>query len=108
MKSEKLLGKETHFLKLFQRTKNDHDKLSFQVARREANRLKRNAIKRYNDSTVHALSKKKTPTLQSSGLLLNRFLGNKCDQQIPSLSEINKIINDDRDKADIFNKYFSE
>ena len=48
---------DERFFKKFKRTRSIADKLNFNIARREANTAKRNAIKRYKQKMISNLSK---------------------------------------------------
>ena len=56
---------ETGFFKKFKRTHSAIDKLNFNIARREANTAKRNAIKRYEQKLVNKLSQDRSDVKHS-------------------------------------------
>ena len=78
---------EIGFYKKFKRTQSIADKLNFNIARREANTAKRNAIKRYEQKMISNLTK--------DNLDVKHILGCISDRSIPPLIENDQIIPDD-------------
>ena len=94
------------FFKKFKRTQSATDKLNFNIARREANTAKRNAIKRYEQKLVNKLSQDHLD-VKTFLKLSENILGCKSDRSIPPLYENGQIIPDDLSKATLFNNYFA-
>ena len=88
------------------RTQSATDKLNFNIARREANNAKRNAIKRYEQKLVNKLSQDHLD-VKTFWKLSKNILGCKSDRFIPLLYENGQIIPDDLSKATLFNNYFA-
>ena len=93
-------------LKKNKRTQSATDKLNFNIARREANTAKRNAIKRYEQKLVNKLSQDHLD-VKTFWKLSKNILGCKSDRSIPPLYENGQLIPDDLSKATIFNNYFA-
>ena len=100
------IRKRDRCFKRFKRTLSAQDQLNFYVARREANRAKRNAKKRFQAKVVDSLS---DPNLDVRNFwkISNRILDDKSDRKIPPLLENNNLVPDDTQKADIFNNHFA-
>ena len=101
-----LLRKRDRCFKKYKRTLSEQDKFYFYLARREANRAKRNAKKRFDNKMVTNFSK---PNLSSREFwkLSKRLLGDKSDRNIPPLIHDDNIVSDDENKANLFNAYFA-
>ena len=97
---------EIGFFKKFKRTQSATDKLNFNIARREANTAKRNAIKRCEQKLVNKLSQDHLD-VKTFWKLSKNILGCKSDRSIPPLYENGQLIPDDLSKATIFNNYFA-
>ena len=82
------------------------DKLNFNIAGREANTAKRNAIKRVEQKLVNKLSQDHLD-VKTFWKLSKNILGCKSDRSIPPLYENGQIISDDLSKATLFNNYFA-
>ena len=100
-----LLRKRDRCFKKYKRTLSEQDKFYFYLARREANRAKRNAKKRFDNKMVTNFSK---PNLSSREFwkLSKRLLGDKSDRNIPPLIHDDNIVSDNENKANLFNAYF--
>jgi hypothetical protein len=84
----------------------DENKLRFIIARREANRLKREAINRYSENAVNKLSDDKLD-VKKFWSLSKSILGSKSQHCIPPLIENSSTISDDVHRAELFNEFFS-
>ena len=69
--------------KKFQKTRRGQDKLYHIVARREVNRLKREAKRRYEENVVSTLSNENLNPRKCWSLSKSVFLGVNCDRVIP-------------------------
>ena len=100
------IRKRDRCFKRFKRTLSAQDQLNFYIARKEANRAKRNAKKRFQSKTVDSLS---DPNLDVRNFwkISKRILGDKSERMIPPLLENNILIPDDTTKAEIFNNHFA-
>ena len=94
------------FFKKFKRKQTTTDKLNFNIARREANTAKRNAIKRYEQKLVNKLSQDHLD-VKTFWKLSKNIQGCKSDRSIPPLYENGQIIPDDLSKATLFNNDFA-
>ena len=97
--------RDSFFLK-FKRTQSATDQLNFNIARREANTAKRNAIKRCEQKLVNKLSQDHLD-VKTFWKLSKNILGCKSDRSIPSLYENGQLIPYDFSKATIFYNYFA-
>ena len=97
---------EIFFFFKFKRTQSATDKLNFNIARREANTAKRNAIKRCEQKLVNKLSQDHLD-VKTFWKLSKNILGCKSDRSIPSLYENGQLIPYDFSKATIFYNYFA-
>ena len=97
---------EKGFFKKFKRTQSIADKLNLNIARREANIAKRNAIKRYEQKMISNLSKDNLD-VKTFWKLSKNILGCNSDRSIPPLIENDQVIPDDLSKATVFNNYFA-
>ena len=88
------IRKRDRCFKRFKRTLSAQDQLNFYVARREANRAKRNAKKRFQAKVVDSLS---DPNLDVRNFwkISNCILDDKSDRKIPPLLENNNLVPDD-------------
>ena len=100
------IRKRDRCFKRVKRTLSAQDKLFFFVARREANRAKRNAKKRFQAKVVDSLS---DPNLDVRKFLKisNRILDDKSIRKFPPLLENNNLVLNDTQKADILNNHFA-
>ena len=98
--------RRNRFFKKFKRTQSIADKLNFNIARREANIAKRNAIKRYEQKMISNLSKDNLD-VKTFWKLSKNILGCNSDRSIPPLIENDQVIPDDLSKATVFNNYFA-
>ena len=101
-----LIRKRDRCFKRFKRNLSAQDQSNFYIARREANRAKRNAKKRFQPKTVDSLS---DPNLdvKSFWKISKCILGDKSERMIPLLLENNILVPDDTNKAEIFNNHFA-
>jgi hypothetical protein len=90
--------------KLSQRA--DH-RVQYEIARREANRVKRLAIRRYQIHILSTLSNKQT-SQKTVYSLSKALLGSKSTSLIPALVEGNVTITQEVQKANLLNNYFVE
>lgn len=92
--------------KRYKRVQSDTNKFRFQLARRDANRLKREAIQRYEQNIVDKLS---NPNLDPKKFwsLSKSVLGSKSLHTIPPLVCDGRIISDITQKAEVFNTLFA-
>ena len=99
------LRKLDRCFKRYKRHLSSQDKLIFYVARREANKAKRNAKKRYETKFVDTLS---DPNLDVRNFwkISKRIQNDKSERTIQTLLE-NDNLAPDKSKAEIFNDYFS-
>ena len=90
----------------YKRIPTDYNRMKFHIARREANRLKRDAMKRYESSIVNKLS---NPNLDVKKFwsLTKGLLGSKSHHSIPPLTDRGITVSDDVHKAELFNELFS-
>ncbi|CAC5359724.1 unnamed protein product [Mytilus coruscus] len=87
-------------------TRRDEDKLYHIVARREVNRLKRDAKQRYEINIIHSFSREnRNPRKLWS--LSKSVLGYNSDRAIPPLKDNMNLLSDDLEKAELLNCYFS-
>ena len=94
------------FFKIFKRPQSIADKLNFNIARRESNTAKRNAIKRYEQKMMNNLIKDNLD-VKTFWIVSKNILSCKSDRSVPPLIENDQIIPDDLSKATVFNNYFA-
>ncbi|CAC5380462.1 unnamed protein product [Mytilus coruscus] len=90
----------------YQRTRRDEDKLYHIVARREVNRLKRDAKQRYEINIIRSFSRENLNP-RKFWSLSKSVLGYNSDRAIPPLKDNMNLISDDLEKAELLNCYFS-
>ncbi|CAG2244881.1 unnamed protein product [Mytilus edulis] len=100
------IRKRDRCFKKYQRTRRDEDKLYHIVARREVNRLKRDAKQRYEINIIRSFSRENLNP-RKFWSLSKSVLGYNSDRTIPPLKDNMNLISDDLEKAELLNCYFS-
>ena len=101
-----ILRKRDRCFRKYKRTLSEQDRFYFYLARREVNRAKRNAKKRFEQKMVTSFSKPNLST-REFWKLSKRILGEKSDRNIPPLMHNNILVSEDETKANLFNDYFA-
>ena len=102
----RLLRKRNRLWKRFKRTGYDAHYQAYKKVRNKVVSLNRKNIKCFVNNIDLHLSECSDPKVWWSNI--KTLLGSKAYKGIPPISYEGRIINNDKEKADIFNKYFSQ